>query len=308
MNAQTKLGIIAIIVVIPLIASGLWYSSIKPDVQFAEASEVTALVSFYPLLEFTKEVGGELVDASLLVPQGIEPHDWEPTINDIERIKQADLVIINGVGFENWIEDIDEINPNLIIIDSSVGIEIIDWQNQHEEHEEHSSLGDPHIWLNPILAKTQVQNIANGLKQFDPKNEQIYNTNSNEYLKKLDDFDSKITNGLSSCKKDFIVYHNAFSYFAQQYGLTQHTIVKTNDHHAEPTPKDFEDIINLAKELNIDVIFTEEGMDPRISTIIADEFDAKVLPLSPLEIVSDNTTYIENMEKNLANLQKALCK
>ncbi|MDX1373341.1 MAG: zinc ABC transporter substrate-binding protein, partial [Nitrososphaeraceae archaeon] len=312
-NHQVKLGIISIAIVIPLAISAVWYSNQpEPVVQYVEATKVVALASFYPLYEFTKEVGGEKVDVSLLVPLGMEPHDWEPTINDIQRIRQADLIIINGVGFESWIENIEEINPDVTIIDSSKRIKIIKWQtSDHDEedgeHNHDESLGDPHIWLNPLLAKIQVQNIADGLIQFNPENEKTYVNNANAFIKKLDDLDSKIRDGLTNCKRDFIVYHNAFSYFADEYELTQHTIVKTNDPHAEPTSRHFEDIINLAQELDLKIIFTEEAEDSRISQVIADEFNAKVLTLSPLEITNDGSSYIENMEKNLINLQKALC-
>ena len=329
MNTQVKLGIIAIAVIIPLAISGIWYSGqSKQVVPNVEATEVVALASFYPLYEFTKEVGGDKVDVSLLVPQGVEPHDWEPTINDVQRISQADLIIINGVGFESWIQNIEELNPDVMIIDSSKGIEIIEWEKHEEEHdeeheeehdehdeeheEEHDEhddhlLGDPHIWLNPVLAKVQVQNIADGLIKFNPENEQTYSSNAEVFLNKLDTLDSKITNELQNCKKDFLVYHNAFSYFANEYGLTQHTIVKGNDPHAEPTSRHYEEIINLAQDLELNIIFTEEGKDKRTSDVISDEINASVLTLSPLEIITDDSSYIENMEKNLSNLQKALC-
>ena len=318
MDKQVKLGIIAIAVIIPLVISGILYSEeSKQAVQYAEATEVIALASFYPLYEFTKEVGGDKVDVSLLVPQGIEPHDWEPTINDVQRISEADLIIINGVGFESWIHDIEEINPDVSIIDSSKGIEIIEWEKHEEEHDEHEeeqhgahdehSLGDPHIWLNPVLAKVQVKNIADGLTKFNPENEKIFSSNANVFIKKLDTLDTKITNELKNCKKDFIVYHNAFSYFANEYGLTQHTIVKGNDPHSEPTPRHYEETINLAHNLELDIIFTEEGIDQRTSRIIADEIGSSVLTLSPLEVVTDNSSYVDNMERNLTNLQKALC-
>ena len=309
MESQRKIGIISIAVIIPLLISGIWFSDqSKQVVQYVEATEIVALASFYPLYEFTKEVGGDKVDVSYLVPKGIEPHDWEPTINDVQRISQADLIIINGVGFEEWIHDIEEINPDVTIIDSSKGIEIIEWEKHEEEHEhDEYSLGDPHIWLNPVLAKVQVNNIAEGLTKFNPENEQTFRSNADVFLKKLDTLDTRIINELQKCKKDFIVYHNAFSYFTKQYGLTQHTIVKGNDSHAEPTSRHYEEIINLARNLELDIIFTEEGIDQRTSRIIGDEIGAAVLTLSPLEIVTDNSSYIESMEKNLTNLQKALC-
>jgi len=92
-----------------------------------------------------------------------------------------------------------------------------------------------------------------------------------------------------------------------QYGLDQHTIVKTNDPHAEPTSKSLENLINVAKEYDTNVIFTEEGVDTRTSQVIANELDGRVLVLSPLEVNEDDSSYIEKMEQNLFNLKEALC-
>ena len=242
-----------------------------------------------------------------MVPQGVEPHDWEPTIKDVQRIQSSDIVVINGIGFENWVEDIDTINSDVLIIDSSSGINII--QNYEDAHDdEHELKGDPHIWLDPVLAKSQVQNIADGLKQKDPQNSQYYQDNASEFLSKLNLLDSKIRNDLSTCKKDFIAFHNAFSYFANEYDLNQHTIIESNDPHVEPTSKKLQRIIELANSFNIDVIFTEEAVDIRTSQVIANELDGRTLVLSTLEVIEDDSSYIEKMEENLLNLKEALCK
>jgi zinc transport system substrate-binding protein len=273
-----------------------------------ENQKIVALASFYPLYEFTKEVGKDKVDVSLLVPPGIEPHDWEPSIQDLQRIQQADIIIINGIGFENWFEDIEKLNSELTIIDSSNGINIIKEVNsdQHKDSHLDASLADPHIWLNPSLAKIQVKNIAESLIELDPDNSLYYHDNSENYIKKLDVLDSKIRNELSNCSKDFVAFHNAFTYFAKEYGLNQHTIV-SNEPHGESTSKTLEEIINLAKEMKIQVIFTEEGVDKRTAEVIAKELGGKALTLSPLEISETNTSYIEKMEANLVNLKEALC-
>jgi len=307
---QTRAAIIAIALIIPLSTIAMWNSARFQE--FSETSvenqKIVALASFYPLYEFTKEVGKDKVDVSLLVPPGIEPHDWEPSIQDLQRIQQADIIIINGIGFENWFEDIEKLNSELTIIDSSNGINIIKEVNsdQHKDSHLDASLADPHIWLNPSLAKIQVKNIAESLIELDPYNSLYYHDNSGNYIKKLDVLDSKIRNELSNCSKDFVAFHNAFTYFAKEYGLNQHTIV-SNEPHGEPTSKTLERIINLAKEMKIQVIFTEEGVDKRTAEVIAKELGGKALTLSPLEISETNTSYIEKMEANLVNLKEALC-
>ncbi|MGQ0791726.1 MAG: metal ABC transporter solute-binding protein, Zn/Mn family [Nitrosopumilaceae archaeon] len=307
---QTRAAIIAIALIIPLSTIAMWNSTRFQE--FTETSmenqKIVALASFYPLYEFTKEVGKDKVDVSLLVPPGIEPHDWEPSIQDLQIIQQADIIIINGIGFENWFEDIEKLNLELTIIDSSNGINIINEINsdQHEDSHFDASLADPHIWLNPSLAKIQVKNIVGGLIELDPDNSPYYHDNYENYIKKLDILDSKIRDELSNCSKDFVAFHSAFTYFAKEYGLNQHTIV-SNEPHSESTSKTLEKIISLAKEMKIQIIFTEEGIDKRTSEVIAKELGGKVLTLSPLEISETSTTYIEKMEVNLANLKEALC-
>ena len=103
------------------------------------------------------------------------------------------------------------------------------------------------------------------------------------------------------------VIFETFSYFANEYDLNQHTVTQSNDPHSEPTLKKLESIIQLAKSLDIDVIFTEEGVDSRTSQVIADELNGRVLVLSPIEVVEDSSSYIKKMEENLLNLKEALC-
>jgi len=140
----------------------------------------------------------------------------------------------------------------------------------------------------------------------DPTNKNYYQSNAEIYIKELDSLDSKIRNDLSGCKTDVITFHDAFSYFAKEYGLTQHTIISSTDSHGEVTLQTLENIISLAKKLNIKVIFAEENTSTKTSQVIADEIGGKVLVLSPLEIVS-NQNYISKMTQNLENLKEALC-
>ena len=308
MDNQTKAAILAIAVIIPISSAYVWNS----DQSFVSASsgtaELSAIVSFYPLYEFTKQVGQDKVNVSLLIPPGIEPHDWEPTVNDLQKMHEADLIVINGIGFESWADDIDTVNSDVIIVDTSKGISlIIDDALRKDTNHFDRSTGDPHIWLNPIKAKTQVQNILDALVSIDPENEKFYRQNAQSYQDKLDTLDSKIRTELSTCNKDFIAFHNAFTYFAVEYGLNQHSIVNSNEANIGPTLKTLETVINLAQTFDIDVIFTEETVDTRTSQVIANEIGARVLVLSPIETIGDDSDYFLKMENNLSNLKEALC-
>ncbi len=310
MNSDTRAAILAISIIIPLSAFALWSSDQGKAASIAEVRQMKVLVSFYPLYEFTKATGGEKIDVSIIVPTGIEPHDWEPTIQDLQKMQEADMIVINGAGFETWLDDFVTSNPNIFIVDTSKGIELLEGSQIHHENEdeEHDkSNKDPHIWLNPVLAKRQVQNIANGLIEIDPENTNYYQENVNTYNTKLDLLDNKIRTELSTCdKKDFIAFHDAFSYFANEYDLNQHTIVGV-DANAEPTAATLQKIIQNAQYLGLHVIYTEESVNPRISEVIADEIGGQVLVLSPIEIADNNSDYIKKMEQNLLNLKEELC-
>jgi len=298
MTNQVTLGIAAIIVIIPLLSFGLWNSDSPVLFEKAEGkSKIIAIASFYPLYEFTKQVGGDKVDVSLLVPRGAEPHDWEPTIKDIQKLHQADLIIINGNGFENWVDKIDSSKVSIINSGSSFG-----WVTDELTHPV-----DYHYWLNPLSAKLQIETIADALIEADPENAIYYKSSKKAYDLKLDALHLKIKNELDGCKKDFVAFHDAFSYFAAQYDLNQHSVIQSNVPHSEPTLKKLENVIELAKSLQIDVIFTEEGVDTRASEVIANELGGRVLVLSPLEVVVDESSYIEKMQENLSNLKEALC-
>jgi len=319
MDKDTKMGIITISIAIPILSLFVWNSDNSSfQIESTENKEkLVAVASFYPIYDFTKQVGGEKVDVSSFVPAGVEPHDFDPTIRDIEQIQSADVLIINGIGFEHWLEKLEAVtsDSSVTLIDSSNGVSAIERHTigeieelQADDHSTDLLLTDPHIWLNPIFAKIQVENIAEGLIESDPQNSDHYRENANKYLLKLDLLDFKIQKELSTCTKDFIAFHKAFSYFADHYGLIQHTINSNNPHGEGPTPRTLEDAIRLSQELGIHVIFSEEGVDPRTSDVIAREINGKVLILSPLEIFDDNSSYIQKMEQNLSNLKVALCK
>ena len=318
MNSQIKLAIIAIVIVIPLASLAVTQPSFNSEISTTENSKLQVITSATFLYEFSQNVGKEMIDVTLLVPMGADPHDWEPTIRDREKLQKADVIIVNGIGYEHWLGSFDSNDNQGILVDTSNGISTLDSEkhddhakeDDHDGHEEedkhnHEDL-DPHIWLNPVYAQLQVKNIANALSNSDSTNKNYYQSNAAIYNKELDLLDSKIRTELSGCKTDFITFHDAFSYFSEEYGLTQHTIISSNDSHGEVTPQTLENIISLARELNIKVIFAEESTSTKTSQVIADEIGGKVLVLSPLEIVSDES-YVEKMIQNLDNLKDALC-
>lgn len=262
-------------------------------------SRLNIVASFYPIFEFVKQIGGDRVAVTSLIPVGVEPHDYEPTIQQIQNAESADAIFFNGLGFESsWLSRID--NNNLV--DTSLGANITNTGNAI----------DPHIWLDPILVKNQVKNIEKALIELDPENKEYYQNNAINFTTALGSLDALIRSTLQTCdKKDFIAFHDAFSYFANRYGLKQHSIQGASP-EGEVLPQRIQEIVELARDLGINVLYSEELVDPRFAEIIAQEIpNGRVLILSPIEgIDSDEQEagigYLDKMRENIDNLKVGL--
>jgi zinc transport system substrate-binding protein len=262
-------------------------------------SRLNIVASFYPIFEFVKQVGGDRVAITSLIPVGVEPHDFEPTIQQIQNAESADIVFFNGLGFESsWLSRINNDN----IVDTSSGVNITKTGN----------IVDPHTWLDPILVKNQVKNIEEALIKLDPANKVYYQNNANNFSKELDSLDALIRSTLETCsKKDFIAFHDAFSYFANRYGLKQRSIQGASP-EGEVLPQKMQEMITLAKDLGINVIYSEELVDPRFAEVIAQELpNGRVLTLSPIEGIESEEQaagigYLDKMRENIDNLKIGL--
>ena len=303
---QSRAALAAIAIVIPLAMLATVYTG-QPARQDSEGQDrIVVVVSFYPLYEFAAHVGGDRAEVSSLVPAGIEPHDWEPTSRDVLRIRDADVLIINGAGFESWAGSMEA----KLIVDTSEGIKL-----EHEEVEnEHGHEGgvNPHIWLDPVLAKHQVEKIREAMAAMDPDNVDYYNENAAAFTAELNQLDAFAELELAGCEKsDFIAFHDAFAHFAERYGLKQHSIHGVSP-EGEILPQRLDEIIGLASELEIDVIYSEDLIDGRLADTIAGEIPGgRVLVLSPIEGIgreeqAAGVGYIEKMEQNIANLKVGL--
>jgi len=194
-------------------------------------------------------------------------------------------------------------------------------EDDHDDHDEHEEGGhdghdhdyefDPHIWLDPILVKQQVNVIRDGLIQVDPDNKEHYEENARIYNDKMDALDMKIGSALSSCQKDTIVpYHNAFTYLGERYDIHIMALGGMAP-DAEASAAEIAEFVDFVKDNDIKVIFSEELVDPRLAEVIAEEANAQVLLFSPLEALSKeevgtNVSYIDKMEDNLDSLKVAL--
>ncbi len=280
-----------------------------------KASKVKVVASFYPIYDFVQKIGGDRVEVSSIVPPGVEPHDWEPTIQQRLEAESSDMIVYNGAGFEKWIEEIDA----KFRVDTSEGLELLEGSSEGGDHQTSASghtdineNADPHIWLDPILAKYQIEKIRDGLIKIDPANTNYYNGTAKKFIAELDSLDAFIRSELSNCDKiDFIAFHNAFTYFSNRYGLNQHSVYGVSP-EGDILPQRLQEIIKLSHELNIDTIYAEDLIDPRLVNVIATEIpNGKVLILSPIEGIDEEEQkagkgYIDKMRQNIENLKVGL--
>lgn len=267
------------------------------------SGKINVVTTFYPLYEFSKRIGGEKADVSILVPAGAEPHDWEPGPKDIIKIESAEIFVYNGAGLEPFVNEIIKRieSRKLIVVDSSEGIELI----------KEEGATDPHIWLDPMLAKHQVEAIEKAFIKADPQNSDYYRANAQALKQELDALDTGISKELASAKKKvFISSHSAFSYFAKRYGLNQIAIAGISP-DIEPSPAKIAEIVRFAKENGVKYIFFETLVSPKLSETIAKEVGAQALVLNPIEGLSEDQikqgeNYFTIMRENVKNLKLAL--
>jgi zinc transport system substrate-binding protein len=312
---QSRAALAAIAILIPLAMIVTAQTGRPAQQDREEQKKMTVIASFYPLYEFASRVAGDRAEVSSLVPAGIEPHDWEPTAEDISRGRSADLLVINGAGFERWTNDMKA----KVIANTSEGIEFDYKEEKEMGDDEHGHEGgaavvgvNPHIWLDPMLAKHQIDRIRNVMAKSDPANTDYYNQNADRFSAELDSLDAFIRSELADCdKSDFIAFHDAFIYFSERYGLRQHSIHGVSP-EGEILPQTIQQIIELANGLDINVIYSEDLVDSRLADTIANEIpNGKVLVLSPIEGINKEEQaagigYIDKMKQNIASLKEGL--
>lgn len=266
----------------------------------AAQGKLQVAASFYPMAEFVRNVGGDRAEVFALVPDGAEAHDWEPSPADLARLGKAQVFVYNGL-VEPWAQQaLTALSERKILaVQSGLGLY------------ERNGKQDPHVWISPKKAITQVERIAATLCEADEKNAKYYQDNSAKYVEQLKALDAQLTNlAKNAPRKVFVTAHAAFGHLADDYGLKQ-LAVNGLSPHAEPTPADLQRLIKVVKEENVRYVFFETLTDPKLAQLLADETGAQVATLDPLEGLSEegrkkNMDYLQIMQQNIHNLQIAL--
>lgn len=300
-------GIILIVVISYALKAGIFNRTTPPT---SQSKKVQVVASFYPLYFFASQIGGDKADVANITPAGAEPHDYEPSTQDIAHIEKASILILNGGQLEAWGDKVKEdLNgKNVEVVTAADGLANQDVQEEGE------LMKDPHVWLDPVLAKKEVQKIVKAFVKVDPANTVFYEANEKGLENKLDSLDQSFKTGLQDCQqKNIVTSHAAFGYIASRYGLKQVPISGLSPDQ-EPSPKQLADVAQFARANKVKYIFFETLISPKLSETIAKEVGAKTIVFNPLEgLTSDEQAagkdYLSIQQDNLASLRVALeCK
>ena len=290
----------------------------QPADTAADDGRLRVLTSFYPMYDFACKIGGDCIDVTNMVPSGTEPHDWEPSTNDLKNLEKADVFIYNGADMEPWADDLlVSRSDTLHVVETSENVELRTTDGEHEHAHEHEGADhhhgdfDPHVWLDPENAKIEMEAIRDALCAADPENSTVFQSNYEKYAAELDALDAEFREKLAPLpNRTIVVAHEAFGYLCDAYGLTQVGIEGLSP-DSEPDPGRMAEVIDFVREHSISTIFFEELVSPKVAEAIASETGAQAKMLSPLEGLSDEQAaagadYFSVMHDNLAALMEAL--
>lgn len=271
------------------------------------------VTTFLPMYWFTKAVAREEAQVEILVPPGTEVHEYQATPANVQAIATADVLVKNGLGLEEFLEDTVKNAGNLKLkqVEASQGIKPVteispvEETTSEEEHGHEHAEGNPHVWLDPVLAQQQVNNIRDGLIAADPQNKATYTANAANYIQQLQALDREFRQRLQKYPNcTFVTFHDAYPYLAQRYKLKQVAVVEIPEDQL--SPQNIQRAIAAVKKYNVKAVFGEPGTDNRLLKNLSQDLNLTFRPLDPLETGETNPQYyFTAMKANLKSLESA---
>lgn len=274
----------------------------SPGIAPLNEKPVTIAASFYPVYIFSLNIAKDIPNVQVVnMTKPITGclHDYILTPEDLKILETAKFFVINGAGMESFMDKVVSQMPQLKIIDSSTGLTLIPGQGDEAEN--------PHVWLSITNAIVQVQNIGGQLAALDPENAAAYQKNTAVYVQKLETERTKMHQALKDLPhRDIITFHEAFPYFAQEFGLNIAGVVE-REPGSEPSAKELSQTIDQINQLNVKALFVEPQYSTKSAETLARQTGAKVYTLDPIVTGPlDADAYIQIMDNNCRVLQEAL--
>ena len=285
------------------------------------SEKLRVIASIYPVADMVQQVGGDHVDVTFVLPAGASPHTFEPKPSLVKKISSARIFFRIGAGLEFWAEKfIDLAGPDLTTIVLSEGVSLIHTAGHHHENKtgdphdgsyisnHESRVANPHIWLDPAIAKSMVNKITAVLCEVDHQHLTYYKLRGQNYLNDMDKLDRLIKVKVAKFNiKKYVSFHASWVYFARHYGLEPVGIIEAAPGR-NPTPIQIKHIVTMIKRDHIRAVFAEPQLNPRAAEIIAREAEVNVLLLDPLggPNLKGRSTYIDLIKYNLNVMQEAM--
>lgn len=248
-------------------------------------------VTIEPQRYFAEKIAGDKYKIISLVPEGQSPETYDPTPQQMVQVgKSVAYLRIGYIGFElAWMENIQSNNPEMRVFDTSEGLELLideghhhhhDGDEHRHEHHHHPGGVDPHIWSSITGAKIIAWNTFQAFIALDKENTQYYWSNYNKLMAEIDQTGEKIAEMLKPVlSRAFIIYHPALTYFAVEFGFTQLTIEMDGK---EPSPAQLKELIDTARNYNVQVVFIQQEFDKKNAELIAKETNCRLIQINPL--------------------------
>jgi len=303
---------LTLILILPLLLLAASCGEPNDTLPATEHDRLNIVASFHAVQTFVEAVAGDLADVRTIVPDGASAHGFEPKAQDLLKLADADLFVINGLGIEGWADAAVQAadNATLVVLDTSDGVSLIPLADEHDadEHEADHDHGeyDPHIWLGLTTAQKQVQNIRDALIRLDPDNRSVYEQNTARLIASLDDLLNTYRPQFEAVPNRTIVTgHAAFAYLCRDFGLTQNSVQNVYA-DGEPSAMQLASLIEYSREHRVKTIFAEHLASPDVSRTLADEVGATIETIYTLEAAEGKKTYLERVETNLEKILAAL--
>lgn len=266
-------------------------------------------VTFNAMKEFTAAVGKDKVDIIQIIPDGTEPHEFQPTTKNMKDLAKAKVFVYQGLGMEPWAEEVlkSANNKDLTAIEAAQGVDIIHVQDEDQHGDEHAhGSDDPHAFLSLTAAQIEVQNIADGLAKADPANADFYQKNAADYKAQLQALQNEYAPKFAALSnKDFVTGHAAFAYLCRDFGLHQNSVEDVFA-DGEPSTQKLADLVNYSKAHHVKTIFVEDIVSPKTSETLAKEVGATTKQIHTMESGEGTATYLDRMKENLDEIYASL--
>jgi ABC-type Zn uptake system ZnuABC Zn-binding protein ZnuA len=289
--------------------------SALPEVAAPANGPINVTASTNIIGDLVAQIGGARVEVSTILPANADPHEYEPTPEDIARVEHAKVIFVHGLGLDPWVETIIEnAGGDITVVTVTDGIATVNRDGEESDDHDHDHEADPHVWFDPTKTAQMAANIATGLTNADGEGSADYASRLAAYQQQLTTLDQQISERIAlipEANRKIVTNHDALGYYADRYGLTiVGTVIPGLDTQSEPSAKEVAQLIDTIKSEGVTVIFAENTVSPTLADQLASEAGIKVVDTLYSDSLGDANsgaaTYIELMQSDTIKIVDAL--